>query len=83
MNDHHHGNNRGGYPDYDPRDPRARGPPGSVISGSSGMMGPPPPQTIVTVNTDTTPGTRVTEINLNIGYFKTLPGILKIIQLVS
>jgi hypothetical protein len=55
------------------------GPPGSVRSGPL----PPGQHTMVTVNTDPTPGARVTEINLNLGYYKTLPGILKIIQLVS
>ena len=58
--------------------------PGSVHSGYSG---PPPPnhQTIVTMTTDpnTANPTSVTEINLNIGYFKTLPGIIKVVQLVS
>ena len=55
------------------------GPPGSVRSGPL----PPGHHTMVTVNTDTTPGARVTEINLNLGYYKSLPGILKIVQLVS
>ena len=70
-------------------------PPGSVISSGShgrgpptgppgsGQISPPPPQTSITVNTDATPGGQVTEINLNLGYFKTLPGILKLVQLVS
>ena len=69
-------------------------PPGSVISSGSHGRGPPPPgsgqtspppphQTSITVNTDATPGGQVTEINLNLGYFKTLPGILKLVQLVS
>jgi hypothetical protein len=39
--------------------------------------------TMVTLNTDPAPGSSVTEINLNIGYYKTLPGILKLVQLVS
>ena len=71
------------YPPVD-YDNNGHGPaPGSVISGSHhSQQGPPPPQTVVTMNTDPTPGARVTEINLNIGYFKTLPGILKLIQLV-
>ena len=58
---------------------RMSGPPGSVHSGPV----PPGHHTMVTLNTDPTPGARVTEINLNIGYYKTLPGILKLIQLVS
>ena len=55
--------------------------PGSVHSGYSGAP-PPSHQTVVTMTTDPQPGTSVTEINLNIGYFKTLPGWIKIIQLV-
>ena len=51
--------------------------------GSGQISPPPPPQTSITVNTDATPGGQVTEINLNLGYFKTLPGILKLVQLVS
>ena len=54
------------------------GPPGSVRSGPL----PPGNHTMVTMNTAPTPGASVTEINLNIGYYKTLPGILKLIQLV-
>lgn len=54
------------------------GPPGSVRSGPL----PPGHHTLVTMNTAPTPGASVTEINLNIGYYKTLPGILKLIQLV-
>ena len=66
-------------------------PPGSVISSGSHGRGPPPPgpaspppphQTSITVNTDPKPGGQVTEINLNLGYFKTLPGILKLVELV-
>ena len=57
--------------------------PGSVHSGYSGP--PPNHQTVVTMTTDPNTGvtTSVTEINLNIGYFKTLPGIIKIVQFVS
>ena len=65
-------------PDYPP-------PAGSVISGGPPhhhMGPPPPPSTSITLNTDPTPGARVTEIHLDIGYFKTLPGILKILQMV-
>lgn len=63
-------------PDYPP-------PAGSVISGGHQHMGPPPPpSTTITLNTDPTPGASVTEIHLDIGYFKTLPGILKICQLI-
>jgi len=56
--------------------------PGSVHSGYSGP--PPNHQTVVTMTTDPNTGvtTSVTEINLNIGYFKTLPGIIKVVQLV-
>ena len=67
-------------PDYGPG--HHGGGPGSVASGHPHSP-PPPPQTSITLNTDPTPGARVTEINLNIGYFKTLPGILKLVQLVS
>ena len=59
--------------------------PGSVQSGHGpppSSLGPPPSYTTVTMTTDNTPGARVTEINLNIGYYKTLPGILKIVQMV-
>ena len=59
--------------------------PGSAQSGHGpppSSMGPPPSYTTVTMTTDNAPGARVTEINLNIGYYKTLPGILKIVQLV-
>ncbi len=47
------------------------------------MPPPPPPHTTVTLSTDPTDRNRVTEIQLNLGYFKTLPGILKLVQLVS
>ncbi len=68
-------------PDYGHQPP----PPGSVISGGGGgsAVGHGPPQTSITVTTDPTPGAHVTEINLNLGYFKTLPGILKLVQMVS
>ena len=56
-------------------------PPGSVHSGYSGAP-PPSSQTIVTMTTNPNPSVPATEINLNIGYFKTLPGAIKIIQLV-
>ena len=42
-----------------------------------------PTQTNVTVMTDTGPNPQSLEIRLNIGYFKTAPGIVKILQLVS
>ncbi len=85
MNDHHNskpyppgpgsgyaGSGRGGVgPGGGPGVP----PPGSVASG--------PAHTSITLNTHPTPGARVTEINLNLGYFKTLPGILKCVQLVG
>merc|ERR1711935_772527 len=54
--------------------------PGSVHSGYSGQVPPGSHQTVVTMTTD--PNVNRTEINLNIGYFTTLPGILKIVQLV-
>lgn len=60
--------------------------PGSAQSGHGpppSSMGPPPSYTTVTMTTDNTPGARVTEINLNIGYYKSLPGIVKIVQMVS
>lgn len=56
--------------------------PGSVHSGYSGPASP-THQTVVTMSTDPNPGINRTEINLNIGYFTTLPGWIKIIQLVS
>jgi len=55
--------------------------PGSVHSGYSGQVPPSSHQTVVTMSTDPNINNR-TEINLNIGYFKTLPGIIKIVQLV-
>ena len=42
-----------------------------------------PTQTNVTVMTDTGPNPQSLEIRLNIGYFKTAPGIVKLIELVS
>jgi len=80
-------------PDY-PRDEKHPGDPvhqkgqirpGSAQSGHGpppSSLGPPPSYTTVTMTTDNTPGARVTEINLNIGYYKTLPGILKIVQMI-
>ena len=52
---------------------------------SNGAHLPPksPTQTNVTVMTDTGPNPQSLEIRLNIGYFKTAPGIVKILQLVS
>ena len=89
-------NDRHPSPDY-PRDEKPAGDPthpprgmrpGSAQSGHGppqpSSTGPPPSQyTTVTMTTDNAPGARVTEINLNIGYYKTLPGILKVAQLVS
>ena len=43
----------------------------------------PPSHTQVTVTTDPGPNPESLEIRLNIGYFKTAPGIVKILQLVS
>ena len=39
-------------------------------------------QTNVTVMTDTGPNPQSLEIRLNIGYFKTAPGIVKLVELV-
>ena len=55
--------------------------PGSVHSGYSNP--PPSHQTVVTMTTDPNPNISRTEINLNIGYFTTLPGWVKVAQLVS
>ena len=87
-------NDRHPSPDY-PREEKQPGDPGGHVKGGirpesaqSGngpppsSMGPPPSYTTVTMTTDNTPGARVTEINLNIGYYKSLPGIIKIVQLV-
>ena len=41
-----------------------------------------PVQTNVTVMTDTGPNPQSLEIRLNIGYFKTAPGIVKLVELV-
>jgi len=54
--------------------------PGSVHSGYSNP--PPSHQTVVTMTTDPNPNISRTEINLNIGYFTTLPGWVKVAQLV-
>ncbi|XP_040564822.1 plasmolipin [Lepeophtheirus salmonis] len=53
-------------------------------SGASSGHHPTPPthETSVRVSTDPTPGTHVTQIQLDIGYFKTIPGIIKIVELV-
>ena len=51
----------------------------SDINGGSN----PPSHTQVTVTTDPGPNPESLEIRLNIGYFKTAPGIVKILQLVS
>ena len=56
--------------------------PGSVHSGYSGQVPSSPHQTVVTMTTDPNQSMIRTEINLNIGYFKTLPGGTKIVQLV-
>ena len=51
---------------------------------SNGALPPKSPtQTNVTVMTDAGPNPQSLEIRLNIGYFKTAPGIVKILQLVS
>merc|ERR1712012_16877 len=54
--------------------------PGSVHSGYSGAPSP-SHQTVVTMTTDPQAAS-VTEINLNIAYFKTMPGYIKVIQLI-
>ena len=52
--------------------------------GPASSIGPPPSHhTSVTMTTGAAPGASVTEINLNLGYFKTFPGILKLVQIVS
>ena len=56
--------------------------PGSVHSGYSGQVPSPSHQTVVTMTTDPNQTMIRTEINLNIGYFCTLPGAIKIFQLV-
>ena len=56
--------------------------PGSVVSGYSGQGISPTHQTVVTMTTDPNPNISRTEINLNIGYFTTTPGWVKIVQLV-
>lgn len=67
--------------DKQPPDAYANHHPGSVHSGYSASS--PTHQTVVTMTTDPNPNNiSRTEINLNIGYFKTLPGGVKIIQLV-
>ena len=88
-------NDRHPSPDYsreekqpggDPSHPKSGIRPGSAQSGHGpppSSMGPPPSYTTVTMTTDNTPGARVTEINLNIGYYKSLPGIVKIVLMVS
>ncbi len=56
--------------------------PGSVHSGYAGGVSP-SHHTVVTMSTDPNVTTMRTEINLNIGYFTTLPGWIKLVQLVS
>jgi len=62
--------------DYPGTNGNHAGPPASSIG--------PPPSHHTTVTMTTTPGSggRPTEINLNFGYFRTFPGIIKIIQLI-
>ena len=58
--------------------------PGSVNSGYPGQVPSPSHQTVVAINSNDpnqAPLINRTEINLNIGYFKTLPGVIKIVQL--
>jgi len=51
--------------------------------GPASSIGPPPSHhTSVTMTTGAAPGASVTEINLNLGYFKTFPGILKLVQII-
>ena len=87
MNDRHPSPDypRDEKPPIDPAHQKGQIRPGSAQSGHGpppSSMGPPPSYTTVTMTTDNTPGARVTEINLNIGYYKTLPGILKVVQMV-
>ena len=71
------------YPPTDyPHPPDYHPPPGSSHHAPSVVSGPPPSHTTINVTTSAEPGASITEINLDIGYFKTLPGILKLIQLV-
>lgn len=56
--------------------------PASVHSGYSGQVPSPGHQTVVTMTTDPNPNVSRTEINLNIGYFTTLPGGIKVVQLI-
>lgn len=80
---HHHQQHHGGR--QHPQAPRSTLSHTSHTSAPASVRsGPLPPQqhTMVTVTTDPHPGATVTEINLNLGYYKTLPGILKLVQLV-
>ena len=54
-------------------------------SNGGGAHHPPksPTQTNITVMTDAGPNPQSLEIRLNIGYFRTAPGILKLVELVS
>ena len=49
-----------------------------MMNESNGMK----THTSVTVTTDPGPAPQSLEIRLNIGYFKTMPGIVKLVQLV-
>ena len=69
------------HPDY----PGSNGPMGGGPSAPASSIGPPPSHhTTVTMTTNPNPGfTAATVINLNFGYFRTFPGVVKIVQLVS
>ena len=54
----------------------------NTFSGYSGQVPSPGHQTVVTMTTDPNPNVSRTEINLNIGYFTTLPGGIKVVQLI-
>lgn len=50
---------------------------------NGGTKSPTMTQTNVTVMTDAGPNPQSLEIRLNVGYFKTAPGIVKLVELVS
>ena len=76
----HHGGHPGGHPGH-PGDHHNGG--GSVHGSHMYPPAPPSHHTSVTMTTGTQPGVSVTEINLDIAHYKTIPGILKLVQLVS
>nr|ACO15478.1 Plasmolipin [Caligus clemensi] len=64
-----------------PPPPGDYGYPASTPSTHSSAPPPSYDTTSIRVSTDPTPGTVDTQIQLDIGYFKSIPGILKLIQL--